>query len=79
MNDTTPAGWCKPQRKRTLEELQALIDEKRAELSALQVEAYNLVQGPRLEAIAEIRNIMRAQDLTITDILGPSLTGKRSE
>ncbi len=71
MKDTTPAGWCKPQRKRTLEELQALIDEKRAELSALQVEAYNLVHGPRLEAIAEIRNIMRAQDLTIAEILGP--------
>ncbi len=70
MTDETPSGWCKPQPKRTLAEVQDLIAMKRAELTALQVEAYNLVEGPRLAAIAQIRNIMRAQQLTLEDIGG---------
>ena len=68
MTDEMPPGWCKPQPKRTLAELEEVIAIKRAELSALQFEMFNLVEGPRLEAIAQIRNIMRAQQLTLEDI-----------
>ena len=63
-----PTGWVKPQRKHTLAELQALIIEKRAELKALEDEAYDLQQQARLQAIAQARNIMRAHQLTITDV-----------
>ncbi len=70
MTDEMPPGWCKPQPKRTPAELEELIAVKRAELSALQVEVFNLAEGPRLEAIAQIRNIMRAQQLTLEDIAG---------
>ena len=63
-------GWVKPPRTLTLAELHELIEAKRAELSALEAEVFNREQGPRLEAIAQIRNIMRAQQLSIDDITG---------
>lgn len=61
-------GWVKPQREATLAEVKALISEMEEQLAALKLKAFNLEQGPRLEAIAKIRNIMRAQQLTVADI-----------
>ena len=69
MIDETPKGWIKPTAPRTLREIQELIAAKRAELIELEREAYNLENGPRLEAIAKILNIMCAQELTIADII----------
>ncbi len=66
--DEQPRGWVKPQRKPTLAELKALIAETETQLAMLKQEEFNLEQGPRLEAIAQIRNIMRAQQLTVADI-----------
>jgi hypothetical protein len=68
MDQARPTGWVKPQPKRTLQEIRAQIAEKRAELEVLEKEAFNLEQGPRLEAIAECRNIMRAHQLTLADL-----------
>lgn len=64
----SPTGWVKPQRKRTLPELQALIKEKRTELQLLENEAFELWNDQRLRAIAQARNIMRAHDLTVHDL-----------
>ncbi len=69
MSIETPKGWVKPQRPRTLVEVKELIKAKKEELAALELEAYNIEQGPRLEAIAKINNIMRAQQLTLADII----------
>ena len=66
--DELPRGWVKPVRARTIAEVKALIVEKQREVAALELELFNLQQGPRLEALAKIRNIMRAQQLTIADI-----------
>ncbi len=63
-----PRGWVKPVRARTIEEVRTAIIAKQRELAALELELFNLQQGPRLEAIAKIRNIMRAQQLTMDDI-----------
>lgn len=63
-----PSGWFKPQREPTLAELKVLIAETEKHLATLKQQAFNLEQGPRLEAIAQIRNIMRAQQLTVADI-----------
>lgn len=68
MSFETQAGWVKPGRKRSLTELKVLIAQKRAELSALEEEAFNLEQGPRLEALVQIRNIMRAHEITIDEV-----------
>ena len=65
-----PAGWVKPQRRRTYAELQALIAEKRSELKVLEEEASELHREGRLQAIAQARNIMRAHQLTIKDLVG---------
>jgi crotonobetainyl-CoA:carnitine CoA-transferase CaiB-like acyl-CoA transferase len=62
-------GWVKPQRTRTLPELKQLIEEKRAELAALEAQAFSLQEHARLEAIATARNIMRAHQLTIDDVV----------
>ena len=62
-------GWVKPQRRRTLAELQALIGQKRAELKVLEDEASKLQREARLQAIAQARNIMRAHQLTIADVV----------
>ena len=70
MDDLKP-GWIKPEKKLTLPELEVFIATKEAELAALKQEAYNLEYGPKLEALAQIRNIMRAQSLTVADIVGP--------
>jgi len=67
MDNDFPAGWVKPQRKRTAAEVRDLIEAKRVELRLLEEELFNLEEGPRLEAIAQIRNIMRAHDLTLAD------------
>jgi hypothetical protein len=63
-----PSGWVKPERKRTLTELQALIKEKKAELQLLESEAFELWHEQRLRAIAQARNIMRAHELTVHDL-----------
>jgi hypothetical protein len=63
-----PSGWVKPERKRTLTELQALIKEKRAELQQLENEAFELWHEQRLRAIAQARNIMRVHELTVHDL-----------
>jgi len=70
--DEVPRGWVKPVRPRTIAEVKALIIERQREVAALELELFNLQQGPRLEAIAKIRNIMRAQQLTMADILARS-------
>lgn len=62
-------GWIKPQRTRTLSELHQLIALKRAELQALEQEASDLMGSAKLEAIVKIRNIMRAHQLSMNDIL----------
>ena len=67
--DEIPRGWVKPVRARTIAEVKALIVDKQREVAALELELFNL-QGPRLEALAQIRNIMRAQQLTIEEICG---------
>ena len=64
-----PHGWVKPQRKRSLAELKLRIVDVAAELLALQREVLDLEQGDRLEAIVQIRNIMRAQQLTFEDLI----------
>lgn len=66
--DDIPRGWVKPVRHRTVDELKELIQERQRELAALELELFNLQQGPRLEALAQARNIMRAHQLTIEDI-----------
>jgi len=68
MDDDTPRGWIKPERKRTLAELRTLIAEKRNELAELIREADDLASTERLKAIAQIRNIMRAHELTMDDV-----------
>lgn len=62
-------GWTKPQRTRTLPELEQLISEKRAELAALELEASTLVADAKLEAVVKVRNIMRANQLSLSDVL----------
>jgi len=70
-SEELPRGWVKPVRRRTLDELKALIIERQREVAALELELFNLQQGPRLEALAKIRNIMRAQQLTIEEVCKP--------
>lgn len=62
-------GWVKPQRAPTYEEILARIDELRTELTALERQAADMREASRLEALVKIRNIMRAQQLTVEDIL----------
>jgi hypothetical protein len=64
----TPEGWVKPERQRTMAELQMLIEEKRAELKQLETEALELRNEARLQAVAQARNIMRAHGLTLSDL-----------
>jgi len=71
VNEELPRGWVKPVGRRTIEEVKALIVERQREVAALELELFNLQQGPRLEAIAKIRNIMRAQQLTIEEVCKP--------
>ncbi|MBW8827928.1 MAG: hypothetical protein JF606_00545 [Burkholderiales bacterium] len=68
MSDDVPTGWVKPQPRRTLAEVQQLIAVKREELEALELEAFNLIEGPRLEALVQIRNIMRAHQISLAEI-----------
>ncbi len=68
-SDEGQRGWVKPTRRRTLAELKVLIDEKRAELDVLVQEANELTNDGRLQAIATARNIMRAHQLTLDDVL----------
>jgi len=70
-SEELPRGWVKPVRRRTIEEVKALIIERQREVAALELELFNLQQGPRLEALAKIRNIMRAQQLTIEEVCKP--------
>jgi hypothetical protein len=63
-----PSGWVKPERKRTLPELHAVIQAKREELHLLENEAFELWNEQRLRAIAQARNIMRAHGLTVQDL-----------
>ncbi|WP_169517178.1 H-NS family nucleoid-associated regulatory protein [Azohydromonas australica] len=45
------------------------IGELRSELQELEQQASDMREATRLEALVKIRNIMRAQQLTIEDIL----------
>lgn len=65
-------GWVKPQRKRSLPELLELISSKREELQVLENEAASLQRDARLNAIAQARNIMRAHQLTLPELLQDS-------
>jgi hypothetical protein len=67
-SEDIPRGWVKPVRRRTADEIKELIVERQREIAALELELFNLEEGPRLEALAQIRNIMRAQQLTVADI-----------
>jgi hypothetical protein len=67
-SDDIPRGWVKPVKRRTADEVRELIVERRREIAALELELCNLEEGPRQEALAQIRNIMRAQQLTVADI-----------
>lgn len=62
-------GWVKPQRAPTYEEIMARITELRTELTTLERQAGEMREAARLEALVKIRNIMRAQQLTIDDII----------
>ncbi len=62
-------GWVKPQRAPTYEEIMVRIGELRTELQELERQASDMREAARLEALVKIRNIMRAQQLTIEDIL----------
>ena len=62
-------GWVKPQRAPTYEEIMARIGELRTELEALERQASDMREATKLEALVKIRNIMRAQQLTVEDIL----------
>jgi hypothetical protein len=77
-HDELPRGWVKPVRRRTIEEVKALLVERQREVAALELELFNLQQGPRLEALATIRNIMRAQELTIDEVCSPSRAASSS-
>lgn len=77
MTIDTPIGWFQPQPKPTLTELRERIEDLRAELSSLELEAYNLEHGPRLDAIAKIHNIMRAHGITVDEIGDPSRRQRR--
>ncbi|MBW8831796.1 MAG: H-NS histone family protein [Burkholderiales bacterium] len=70
-------GWVKPTRSRTLAELLQLIADKRAELALLEAEAASLQHHAKLEAIAKVRNIMRAHQLSLEDIGEESASGSR--
>jgi hypothetical protein len=63
------SGWVKPQRAPTYEEILARINDLRAELSELEKQAADMRETARLDALVKIRNIMRAQQLTVEDIL----------
>lgn len=61
-------GWVKPQRAPTYDEIVARINDLRAELTELERQADEMREAARLDALVKIRNIMRAQQLTIDDI-----------
>ena len=62
-------GWVKPQRAPTYDEIVERIKGLRAELSELERQADDMREAAKLEALVKIRNIMRAQQLTVEDIL----------
>jgi hypothetical protein len=69
MEAVEQTGWVKPQRAPTYEEIVARIGELRTELEALERQAHDMRETARLDALVKIRNIMRAQQLTIEDIM----------
>jgi len=73
MNDIQ-GGWIKPQRKQTLPEIRQRLQELREEYETLEKEAAALEADAKLEAIALARNIMRAHELTIADVVSPGST-----
>lgn len=62
------SGWVKPQRAPTYEEIVARINDLRTELGDLERQAEEMRETARLDALVKIRNIMRAQQLTVDDI-----------
>ncbi len=62
------SGWVKPQRAPTYEEIVSRINDLRTELSDLERQAEEMRETARLDALVKIRNIMRAQQLTVDDI-----------
>jgi len=67
-DEMKPSGWIKPTRSRTLPELDEMIAMKRAELELLEAEASDLREHAKLEALAKVRNIMRAHQLSLADL-----------
>lgn len=65
MSGDRPSGWHKP---RSAADLQAEIAQVEQHLAELRRELDNLQAGPRLEAIAQVRNIMRAHGLSIEEV-----------
>lgn len=62
------SGWVKPQRAPTYDEIVARINDLRTELGELERQAEEMREAARLDALVKIRNIMRAQQLTVDDI-----------
>lgn len=62
------SGWTRPQKTRSVDDLRTLIAQTKAQLEALEQELAPLEEQARLEAIAKIRNIMRAHDLSTAEI-----------
>jgi hypothetical protein len=62
-------GWVKPQRAPTYDEIMVRINELRTELADLEQQASGMREAAKLEALVKIRNIMRAQQLTVDDIV----------
>lgn len=69
MEAVEQTGWVKPQRAPTYEEIVARIGELRTELATLERQAHDMREAARLDALVKIRNIMRAQQLTIEDLM----------
>lgn len=62
-------GWHKPEPKETISSLKQKIDALKAELDTLQAKHDALVADAKLEAIVEIRNLMRSYNLTEEDLV----------
>jgi hypothetical protein len=63
-----PKGWVKPVAKPTPETLRARIVELRTELAEAESQLREMEEGAKLEALVKIRNLMRAFELTPSDL-----------
>ncbi len=67
-NDNVPEGWVKPVAKPTRESLKARVADLRAELTEAEAQLKAMEDDARLEALVKVRNLMRAFELTPTDL-----------